>query len=113
MPRSEANRKSQVANKKPPAALGRLQFAAPVAPKSETPKREARKKIKNDPKLVAAARELRDRWLERVNKTPLLAVGKYDVTRALPSTRDPAKREMPIESPARAQPTPLLPPLAA
>ena len=28
---------------------------------------ERRPRVKNDPKLVAAARELRDRWLERVN----------------------------------------------
>jgi hypothetical protein len=38
---------------------------------------------KNDPKLVAAARELRDRYLEQINSTPLLAQGKYDVSRAL------------------------------
>ena len=90
-PKPIANRKLQVANKKPPAALGRLQFAAPVAPKGEKAKREARKKVKNDPKLVAAARELRDRWLEHVNTTPLLApaisplfsTAKYDVGRAL------------------------------
>jgi hypothetical protein len=38
---------------------------------------------KNDPKLIAAARELRDRWLERVNADPsaLDSGGKYDVTR--------------------------------
>jgi hypothetical protein len=40
-------------------------------------------KLKNDPKLVAAARELRDRWLERVNATPVGAQGKYDVSRQL------------------------------
>jgi hypothetical protein len=32
-----------------------------------------RRLVKNDPKLVAAARELRDRWLERVNPDPLPA----------------------------------------
>jgi hypothetical protein len=31
-----------------------------------------------------AARELRDRWLERLNQMPMLPQGKYDVTRALP-----------------------------
>ncbi len=36
-----------------------------------------------DPRLVAAARELRDRWLEQVNAVPLLDEGKYDVTRKL------------------------------
>jgi hypothetical protein len=38
-----------------------------VAPET---KREPRRKVKNDPKLIAAARELRDRWLEQVNATP-------------------------------------------
>jgi len=59
----------------------------PAAPKptgaAEKPKRAPKPKVKNDPKLVAAARELRDRWLEHVNTTPLLAAGKYDVGRAL------------------------------
>ncbi len=49
------------------------------------PKREKRVKTKNDPKHVAAARELRDRWLEKVNDDPslLTASGKYDVSRQL------------------------------
>ena len=41
-------------------------------------------KQKNDPKYVAAARELRDRYLEHVNKDPAAlpaAGGKYDVNR--------------------------------
>ncbi len=41
---------------------------------------------KNDPKLVEAARELRDRYLEQVNTNMLLppsACGKYDVSRQL------------------------------
>ena len=44
-----------------------------------------RSKPKNDPKHVAAARELRDRWLERVNADPSLLAsgGKYDVSKAL------------------------------
>jgi hypothetical protein len=48
--------------------------------------REKKPKRKNDPKLVAAARELKDRWLEHVNTVgeDLLGCGKYDVTRALP-----------------------------
>jgi hypothetical protein len=45
----------------------------------------------NDPKLAAAARELRDRWLERVNLDPraLVANGKYEVARCLPATNYP------------------------
>jgi hypothetical protein len=46
-------------------------------------------KQKNDPKLVTAARELRDRWLEQMNaeeRSPIeqgghIAQGKYDVSR--------------------------------
>jgi hypothetical protein len=36
-------------------------------PKEIKPKRPAQPRAKNDPKLIAAARELRDRWLEKVN----------------------------------------------
>ncbi len=47
-------------------------------------KREPKPKVKNDPKLVAAARELRDRWLEQVNREGFaLPGGKYDVSREL------------------------------
>jgi hypothetical protein len=64
-----------------------LHFAAPKpaeAPK-EKPPREKRKAIRNDPKLVAAARELRDRWLERVNAGPAVLVPreKYEMSRRL------------------------------
>jgi hypothetical protein len=57
---------------KPPAA----------APK---PKKAPRPRVKNDPRLVAAARELRDRWLEHVNADPsaLLTEAKYDVGRRI------------------------------
>ena len=55
----------------------------PVAKKT---KREPRTKVKNDPKFVAAARELRDRWLEKVADDPSLigSAAKYEVSRALP-----------------------------
>jgi hypothetical protein len=46
----------------------------------------AKAKVKVDPQLVAKARELRDRYLERANEDPLLWVGpggKYDISRAL------------------------------
>ena len=54
--------------------------------------REKKPKIKADPKLVAAARELRDRWLEHVNsgRAVIESVGKYDVTRALPDVTSDA-----------------------
>jgi hypothetical protein len=51
--------------------------------------RQKKPKRKNDPRLVAAARELRDRWLERVNRGEneqlLPSRGKYDVTACLPA----------------------------
>lgn len=52
------------------------------APKERSPK-EPRKKVKNDPKHVAAARELRDRYLEEVNERgfELGSAGKYDLVR--------------------------------
>ena len=43
-------------------------------------------KQKNDPRYVAAAQELRDRYLEQINSgaiLPTAAQGKYDVSRAL------------------------------
>jgi hypothetical protein len=54
-------------------------------PEPEKPKRERKPRQKNDPKYVAAARELRDRFLEQVNTERLLpaAHGKYDVSRQL------------------------------
>ena len=65
--------------------LDRADYVPPPEPQPEPkPKREAKPRAKNDPKLVSAARELRDRWLEQVNTTPLLPAGKYDVSRALP-----------------------------
>jgi hypothetical protein len=43
--------------------------------------------VNHGPNLIAAARELRDRWLEHVNSGQTLIddAGKYDVTRALPA----------------------------
>ena len=75
---------------------GGLRFAssAPAAPEAKA-KREKAPKQKNDPKLVAAARELRDRWLEQVNATPLIGCGKYDVSRQIQRQRD-AVEELPL-----------------
>jgi hypothetical protein len=86
---------SQLATASKPGPLcGGLMFApvAPVAPvgpvvaaEAEKKPRERKAKAKNDPAIVAAARELRDRWLERVNAGAyvLASDGKYDVSRAL------------------------------
>ncbi len=61
-----------------PVKAAKLAKAAQTA-KVHTPK------VKRicDPRLVSAARELRDRWLEQVNASPLLSQGKYEVTRAI------------------------------
>jgi hypothetical protein len=74
----------------------------PVPTVVEKPEREKKPKIKADPKLVAAARELRDRWLEHVNsgQTLIESAGKYDVTRALPARSA-------VEGFARPHPSPL------
>ena len=76
-----------------PRALGGWSFNPPAPPaplkrkgksSGETPK----PRKKNDPKLIAAARELRDRWLEKVNQDgiALESQGKYDVSRTLSLT---------------------------
>jgi hypothetical protein len=74
-------------------AMGAMRFAPPPPPVKEKPKADEqpkpkREKRKNDPRLIAAARELRDRWLEQVNADPslILPQGKYDVARALPTS---------------------------
>jgi hypothetical protein len=58
---------------------------APVA--VEKAKREPKEKRKHDPRLVSAARELRDRWLEKVNSPGgerlLSGNGKYDASRMI------------------------------
>jgi hypothetical protein len=80
-------RRGKSPEKKEQATMGRLQFNIPAPPKCEKTKREPRPKQKNDPKLIAAARELRDRWLETVNEpggaSQLLANGKYSVARRI------------------------------
>jgi hypothetical protein len=69
-----------------------VSFAPPPPPAGEKPKpagRAKKPKRKNDPTHVAAARELRDRYLEHLAANPsaelLPARGKYDVSRALES----------------------------
>lgn len=77
----------------------------PVVEKAK-PQKKKREKVKADPKHVAAARELRDRWLERVNAGQYLpqACGKYEVSRMLAA--DGA-----TDSPIPALPAPPAPPM--
>ncbi len=83
-----------------------LRFAAPVSASSETvkPKREPKQKTprvkpKNDPRHVAAARELRDRWLEEVNAGRHLPAseGKYEISRSISEKQ--AQLEVPRSNP--------------
>jgi hypothetical protein len=50
-----------------------------------------KEKVKADPKLIAAARELRDQYLERVNTSEQAPRprGKYDVSRAIVAPERP------------------------
>ncbi len=89
-------------DKRPPL-MGGLRFADPEPEPvvKEKPKREKKPKAKNNPKYVAAARELRDRYLERVNESPaMIANAKYDVAREITATAgidivEPATQEQP------------------
>src|SRR5688500_1825894 len=75
-------------------ALRGFVFASQLPPPAPTPapkpERPKRLRVKNDPTYVALARELRDRWLEEVNRDPslLLPAGKYDPARQLPGAPD-------------------------
>jgi hypothetical protein len=55
------------------------------------PKRERKPTRKDDPKTVAAAREIRDRYLEQFNAGLVLPAGKYHVAVALPEMRQAVK----------------------
>ena len=54
-----------------------------VAKPADRKKKEPRAKVKADPKHVAAARELRDRYLEQFNSGLVLPGGKYEVSRQI------------------------------
>jgi hypothetical protein len=78
---------------------GGLRFAEPKAadpthaPRKRKTAGQTPAPRKNDPKLVAAARELRDRWLEEVNAgryLPGASGAKYDVTRLIEPVAQPA-----------------------
>ena len=59
----------------------------PAAVKPVRAERAARPRVKVDPRLVAAARELRDRYLEQLNRDggQITANAKYDVGRGQPA----------------------------
>jgi hypothetical protein len=94
-----AARKPKVMDKPLPIRRNGLRFNIPLQgealpEKSQHAAKPKAERVKRpcDPRLVAAARELRDRWLEMVNADPsvLLSAGKYDVSRLLQGPRMPA-----------------------
>jgi hypothetical protein len=70
-----------------PIQTGRLKFfgtlPTPIVEPVKPEKKVKQKKVhaKHDPKQLAFARELRDRYLEEYNTSPALAGGKYEVGR--------------------------------
>ena len=76
-----------------------------AGPGGEKPKRVRAPKEKEtltfDPRFLKQNRELRDRYLERVNSEPLLlegqSGGKYDVSRGLPSVEAKGLPERPTK----------------
>jgi len=67
--------------------VDRADYVAEPEPEKPKRPRNAKPRAKNDPKHIAAARELRDRYLEQIN-TPgermlPAAHGKHDVSRQL------------------------------
>jgi hypothetical protein len=75
----------------PPGALCGFSFAAPPPPVPAKEPKPKPQRVKNDPRYAAAAREIRDRWLEKITREPdlLAPAGKYDLARQLP---DPTQR---------------------
>jgi hypothetical protein len=90
---------------------GGLRAEAPKVPVEKTAGEKAKPtsvpktKVKNDPKMAAAARELRDRYLEEVNSGRFLPPerGRYDVSRQIADKTSRDVRVSPIV-PLRALP---------
>ncbi len=86
--RKRVEARAQQAPKRLRLGVGLLRFADAALPQETRVQRKPKRrppKAKCDPAHVAAARELRDRWLEQFNSAPLLsggAAGKYEVSRA-------------------------------
>jgi hypothetical protein len=108
-----------------PPTRKRVQFGPPGAkpivlanektPEMKPPSKPLAKPAaaKIDPKLVSAARELRDRYLEQINATPLLSCGKYEVARALPGPAIHATASVVVTNNPRILPAPAPAPEAA
>ena len=79
----------------------------PVKPVKAPAKKRAKLATKNDPKLVSAARELRDRWLDQVNaggEYAILPAPRYEVGRLI-DDRPPIQPTLRVEQavPVRKQ----------
>ena len=100
-PKAPRTSKPQPAARPAVVPLGGFRFETHEPKPAARPKRQraekptgaerSRSKVKIDPQLAAKARELRDRYLERVNTAAgaMPSQGKYDVTRSLSSAEKP------------------------
>jgi hypothetical protein len=86
-------------------AAGGIHIGPSIVPLPPSPvpvetKREPRKKQKNDPVMVAKARELRDRWLEQVNENQLeFQPAKYEISRLVNMTASDQMNLLPAQNP--------------
>jgi hypothetical protein len=95
-PKRVAKAKKELVVVNPKAiSAGGLRFAttAPSVIEEKVEVKEKKPKQKNDPRLVAAARELKDRWLEEINSGRYLplATGKYEVSRQIEGQQGAAR----------------------
>jgi hypothetical protein len=76
-------------------SAGGLRFSTvvPSVIEEKVKPKEKKAKQRNDPRLVAAARELKDRWLEQVNGGMYLPMGngKYEVSRLVQQQAEPTE----------------------
>jgi len=83
----------------PPSDLAVTTPPVAVPVSTGKPKREKKPTLKNDPKHVAAARELRDRYMEQFNANAGAlggaSQGKYDVSKSLPAAPAAAVEGLP------------------
>jgi hypothetical protein len=99
-PKRAAEKRAKAVEEPKPVRRNGLIFAIPRPGEGlpeakravKTKEKAPRAKRKCDPRLAAAARELRDRWLEQVNATPLIDCAKYEVTRKLEEISPLTKR---------------------
>jgi hypothetical protein len=86
-PRGKAQKKVPLVPKRRFVLFGPPSANDQPEPVVEKPKPVKKPKRRNDPKFVAAARELRDRWLEHANAHPEAlgdsTTAKYQISRAI------------------------------